>query len=215
MARRSVLKMIAAAAAAPAILPACGTLPQSSKMPPAPAAAPKTGPAGTLTDPDLVHPVVPWPLVLDDEQLNTLAVLSDLIIPADEQSPAAGSLGAHRFVDEWISAPYEDMQADQKLVLEGLVWLDGTSQQRYEGAFRDLTPEQQTAICDDICYLPKAKPEHQQAAHFFSKLRDLVAMAFYTTPAGMKDVGYVGNVPLSSWPPPPPEALRHVGLEPD
>jgi hypothetical protein len=41
----------------------------------------------------------------------------------------------------------------------------------------------------------------------------LTAMAFYTTPAGMVDVGYVGNTPLNEWLLPPPEVLRLVGLE--
>ena len=35
---------------------------------------------------------------------------------------------------------------------------------------------------------------------------------FYTTKEGMDDVGYVGNVPLPRWDPPPAAALRHVGL---
>ena len=69
-----------------------------------------------------------------------------------------------------------------------------------------------TEICDDICYGPDAAPEFQAASRFFDKVRDLTATAFYTTKVGMDDVGYVGNVPLPRWDPPPPEALRHVGL---
>jgi hypothetical protein len=29
----------------------------------------------------------------------------------------------------------------------------------------------------------------------------------------MDDLQYVGNIPLARWDPPPPEVLRHIGLE--
>jgi len=48
----------------------------------------------------------------------------------------------------------------------------------------------------------------------FDKVRDLTATAFYTTRVGLDDLGYVGNVPLASWDPPPEAALRHAGLNP-
>ena len=51
--------------------------------------------AGTQTDPDLLDPVVPWEMVLTDEELGQVAVLADLIIPADDRSPAA------RFSSGW------------------------------------------------------------------------------------------------------------------
>jgi hypothetical protein len=102
------------------------------------------------------------------------------------------------------------------LVRGGLVWLDSESARRFEGGhrFRDLPSEQQHVICDDICDPARARPEHRQAARFFSRVRDLTAGAFYTTDEGMADIGYVGNVPVhGDWPAPPPEALRHLGMD--
>jgi hypothetical protein len=78
--------------------------------------------------------------------------------------------------------------------------------------FSDLIASQQRAICDDICYIPKAKPEFKKAAQFFAKFRDLTAGGFYTTPEGMKDIGYVGNVPIAVFEGPSPAALKHIGL---
>jgi gluconate 2-dehydrogenase gamma chain len=40
-----------------------------------------------------------------------------------------------------------------------------------------------------------------------------VATGFYTTDAGMRDVGYVGNVALPKWELPPIEVRRKLGLE--
>jgi hypothetical protein len=70
-----------------------------------------------------------------------------------------------------------------------------------------------TAICDDICYLPRAAPEFREAAKFFALYRDLTAGGFYTTPPGTMDIGYVGNVPLARFDGPPPEVLRRIGIE--
>jgi len=208
--RRTALKVIAAAAAAPAVIASCQQGETDTAASPPATMNPLA--AGTPSDPDLLAPVVPWERSLTPDELDTLAALCDLIIPADDRSPAASKLGAHEFIDEWVSAPYDGMKKDKVLVRGGIVWLDGESNRRFGARFRELAADQMTEICDDICYGPDAEPEFQAASRFFDKIRDLTATAFYTTKEGMEDVGYVGNVPLSQWDPPPPEALRHVGL---
>jgi len=206
LARRTVIKMIAAVAAAPLWTQAGG---MNATAP----TALKTRPAGTLSDPNLIDPVVPWELTLSEDERMTIAALCDMIIPADDRSPAASTIGAQDFIDEWVSAPYMDMQADGMLVREGLVWLDQEAQQRFTARFRDLDEAQKISICDDICFQAGAAPEFQSGARFFDKVRGLTAAAFYTTREGMADIGYVGNVPLAAWLPPPVAALKHVGLD--
>lgn len=209
--RRTALKVIAAAAAVPAVFSGCAPGESDPSAPISPTRNHLA--AGTPTDPDLLATVIPWDRSLTEDELETLAVLCDMIIPADERSPAASTLGAHEFIDEWVSAPYEGMKKDKVLVRGGIVWLDGEANRRFGVRFRELTHAQMTEICDDICYGPDAAPEYQAASRFFDKIRDLTATAFYTTKEGMADVGYVGNVPLPRWTAPPAEALRHVGLE--
>ena len=46
----------------------------------------------------------------------------------------------------------------------------------------------------------------------FCRLRNLVAGGYYTTPAGMKDIGYRGNVPQAEWKGPPAEVLKKLNL---
>ena len=118
------------------------------------------------------------------------------------------------FLDEWISAPYEQQRGDRKVVLEGLAWLDREVVKRHgtRKSFVTLSPANQTAICDDICFVDKAQPAFVEAAKFFARYRDLTAGGFYTTPQGRKDVGYVGNVPLPRFDGPPLEVLKKVGL---
>ena len=153
-----------------------------------------------------------WPLTFTKEQQQVVTALCDVIIPADDKSPAASTLKVPDFIDEWISAPYPEQQADRSQILEGLTWLDGESKKRFQKSFAELADEQKHQICDDICYAPKAKLEFKTAATFFSKFRNLTASGFYTTVKGWKDIQYIGNVALSKFDGPPPEVLAYLKL---
>jgi hypothetical protein len=166
-------------------------------------------------DPDLMKYYKPgdlWPLTFTKKQRRATVALCDVIIPADDKSPSASSVGVPDFIDEWISAPYPEQAADKKIVIEGLTWLEDESKKRFQKVFADLTAEQQHQICEDICYAPKAKPEFKSAAIFFAKFRNLTAGGFYTTPTGWKDIQYIGNVPLTQFDGPPPAVLAYLGL---
>jgi len=179
----------------------------------APAAVP--GAAGYGPDPSMVKIYRPgdvWPLTFTPAQRRAAVALGDVMIPADEESPAASAVGVPDFIDEWISAPYPVQKADRPVILNGLAWLDDEARARFGAEFAGLAPAQQTAICDDLCDPARAKPEHREAVKFFKKFRDLAAGGYYTTPEGMKAIGYTGNLPLPGFDGPPPEALRHVGL---
>lgn len=209
MDRRTTLKWMLAATASAPLLKGCGPGP----APTAAADAAAAQPYGT--DPKLLTTYKPgelWPLTFTTEQRRTASALCDLVIPADAHSPSATAVGVVDFVDEWISAPYELHQEDRKTVLQGLEWLDRESLRRFSAPFHSLDPARQRAICDDICYAPKAKPQFAEAAKFFARYRDLTAGGFYTTPAGRKDLQYVGNTPLPSFEGPPLEVLKKAGL---
>jgi hypothetical protein len=170
---------------------------------------------GYGTDPDLMKewkPGGPWPLTLSAGARLTTKALCDLIIPADEVSPSASSVGVVDFIDEWISAPYSQHRADRAIVLPGLAWIDAEAHKRFSRDFAALGETEQHAIAADICSPAKARAEFAQAAKFFAKFRDLTAGGFYTTPVGMKDIGYVGNVPLAKFDGPPTEVLKKLGL---
>ncbi len=167
------------------------------------------------SDPRLLetyHPGDLWPLTLTPMQRRQATTLCDVIIPADGVSPSASAVGVVDFIDEWISAPYATQRADRKTVLDGLEWFDEESSRRFSKAMVELGPAQLHEICDDICYVPKAKPDLLEAAKFFARYRDLTAGGFYTTPAGRQDLGYVGNIPLPRFDGPPLEVLKKVGL---
>lgn len=169
------------------------------------AVVPRVGP-GYGTDPDLRHPTRPWPLTLDKAQLETVTRLADLILPADERSPAASAVGVPEFLDEWVSAPYPEQFNDRKLVLEGLAWLD----QAAGGRFADLSDEAAAKILDSVC---DPRTTHDDAkTFFFVRFRRICITGFYTTPEGWADLGYDGNKPSQSWDGPPPEVLARLGI---
>lgn len=206
--RRQALKLVVAAATSAVFLDAdYYTLGAAEAM---------TTTKGIGTDPFLMKSYKPgdfWPLTFNDKQKRLVSVLCDIIIPEDDKSPAASAVNVPAFIDEWISAPYDGQQADRKTVLSGLQWIDEEARKRFKKGFVDLTSEQQHQICDDICYAPKAKPEFKQGANFFAKFRNLTAGGFYITKEGMKDVGYVGNVPIMGAYPGAPKAVKEkLGL---
>lgn len=170
------------------------------------------GPRGTPSDPDLLHPKVTWKLKLTAGELATLSALCDMIIPADAKSLSASAVGVPAYINEYVSAPTERHQRTLVQVRGGLVWLNVESEKRFGKRFNALTNAQRTQICDDICFTPKARPEFKAAAQFFDRVRDITAEGFYTTDAGMKDIGYVGNVALPKFDGPPPNVLKHLGL---
>lgn len=197
--RRLALKWISAASVSLSALTDAGGVPE---------------PKGYGPDPDLLKIYQPgdlWPLAFSNAQRNLVIVLCDIIIPADDTSPSASSLGVHDFVDEWISSPYPVQKSDRNGILKGLAWLDEEAGRRGEADFVSLSKTVQLEVCQDLAISAK-RDRRKFPGSFFYQLRNLVAGGYYTTPEGMRDIGYLGNVPMPEWNGPPPEVLEKLGL---
>jgi len=145
---------------------------------------PKAEAKGYGTDPKLNPPVkAAWPRILTQDQLQTAAILADYILPASGTAPSASSLGVPDFVDEWVSAPYPDQVKDRPLIVDGLNAL-GPKVLKADAAARTAA----------VAALP--------GSDFFKKFRALTVGAYYTTEAGFKDIGYIGNTARASDPGP-------------
>jgi hypothetical protein len=138
---------------------------------------------------------------LTKEQRTTATALCDLIIPADDTSPAASSVGVVDFIDEWISAPYPEHAVDRKTVLDGLSQIEGEAQRRFKTSFAKLSAQQMSAIADAMI-----------KDAFFERYRALTAGGFYTTPVGVRDLKYVGNVAMATFEGPTQDVLKRLGL---
>ncbi len=209
--RRVALQWISSATAAIPLLERDALSAERSGVRPKSVVAKGYGP-----DPDLLRLYRPgdlWPLTFTDAQRRLMIVLCDIIMPADESSPNASSLGVHDFVDEWISSPYRDQKSDRAIILKGLAWLDEETGRRDKNDFVSLPPQEQLGICHELARAAKADSRRFPGS-FFYRLRNLVAGGYYTTPAGMKDIGYRGNTPQAEWNGPPPEVLKKLKLAP-
>ncbi|HEY1848288.1 MAG TPA: gluconate 2-dehydrogenase subunit 3 family protein [Opitutaceae bacterium] len=174
-----------------------------------------SAPSGYGTDPDLMRAYKPgdyWPLVLTDAQLRTVSALCDIIVPAEGGVPSATGVGVPGFINEWVSAPYPNCAKDRQVVADGLAWVEAESSRRYGRAFADAAPADRLSLCEVMAPDAQAKSPLESPSRFFRRFRDLTTAGFFTTPAGMKDLGYVGNVPLARFEGPPPDLVAKLGL---
>lgn len=140
-------------------------------------------------------------------EMETIAVLSDIIIPKDKVSGSATDAKVPDFI-EFIVKDKPDLQTPMR---GGLRWLDVESSKRFGNAFKDCTSPQQIQIVDDIAYPLKARTEMKQGVAFFNLMRNLTATGFYTSEIGVRDVGYMGNNP-TQWNGVPADVLKQYGL---
>jgi len=141
------------------------------------------------------------------EEMATITVLGDIIIPKDDISGSASEAG----VPEFIEFIVKDMPEHQVPLRGGLRWLDVQCLNRYGKAFKDCSKEQQIEMVDMIAYPKKAIPEMQPGVVFFNRMRDLTVTGFYTSAIGVKDLGYAGNKP-NQWNGVPDDVLKQYKL---
>ena len=147
------------------------------------------------------------PNFFTEHEMATITLLSDIIIPKDAVSGSATDAK----VPEFIEFIVKDMPDHQVPMRGGLKWLDLHSYKKHAKAFTECTSKEQIGIVDEIAYPQKAAPELAQGVSFFNKIRDLVTTGFYTAEIGVKDLGYMGNVP-NRWEGVPDEVLKQHGF---
>jgi hypothetical protein len=140
----------------------------------------------------------------------TVVALADIIIPKDARSVSASEAGAPEFID-YIVAEQKDRQTAMR---GGLVWLDSECRRRFDKGFLECATEQRTQVLDDIAYPAKARRELSHGVRFFTQMRDLVATGFWSSKAGVADLGYQGNVP-TVWNGAPEDVLKKLGVSYD
>jgi len=144
-----------------------------------------------------------------DEELATITVLADIIIPKDDVSGSASDAGVPAFIEFIV----KEMPQHQTPMRGGLRWLDLQCLARFDKSFKDCSPAQQTEMVDLIAYPDrvKNKPELSYGVTFFNKMRDLTTTGFYTSQIGFHDLGYMGNTP-HQWNGVPDEVLKQYGM---
>jgi len=141
-------------------------------------------------------------------EYQTVRVLSDLIIPADDRSGSATAAGVPEFMDFTMI----DQPARQVAMRGGLAWLDQECQRRFDRTFVGATDQQRTEVLDAISTYGEIDRSLTHGHAFFRNFRDLTATGFWTSKMGFADLGYIGNTMVAKWEGCPPEQLKKLGL---
>lgn len=143
-----------------------------------------------------------------EHEFETVKVLADLVIPADDRSGSASELGVPQFMDFFVS----EQPTMQTPMRGGLAWLDMHCRRRFGHPFLEATNDERISILDEIAYPNDAAPGVQHGVVFFTRFRDLTASGFWTTKAGMDDLQYLGNTFVQTWEGAPPAEMERLGL---
>jgi gluconate 2-dehydrogenase gamma chain len=140
-------------------------------------------------------PEKPRPRFFTAEELATITIISDLVIPTDERSPGAKEAGVPEFIDLMVSESSDEIKAAWR---EGLKAIDEKSQRDCSTNFRSATPEQQIALLKEIS---KNEGQPKNAVEsFFRRIKNLTIDGYYTSEIGIhKDLRYQGNAYLKEF----------------
>ncbi len=153
------------------------------------------------------------PQCFNGGEYQTLQRLSELLIPADDQSGSALDAGAPEFID--VLANQNEELAE--IFISGIFWLDREMGRRQARRFAEAAEDEQIRLLDELAaaadgstgalidfhsapeyagfqdYTARPRGRLGPGARFFVWARRLIVDAFYTSPIGYEDVGYKGN----------------------
>jgi hypothetical protein len=158
-----------------------------------------SGIAGTaLLGPALLRGQTPAPAALVQQpqffnanQLETVAVIADIIIPRTD-TPGARDALVHLHLDKILAA--SDAQT-QGAFLEGLKWLDGYSSRAYSKPFPQLDPDAQVRLLREVS--EGSKPELEPGKIFVGTAKRWTARIYYSTAIGYRELNKGGRVPAA------------------
>jgi hypothetical protein len=149
------------------------------------------------------------PQFFTDHEYQTVRLLCDLIIPADDRSGSATDAGVPEFMDFIMI----DQPSRQVAMRGGLAWMDLESQRRFDRTFLAASDANRRAILDDVSAAGELKPGMSHGRVFFRSFRDLTSSGFWTSKIGIEDLGYIGNTFVPEWNGCPAQVLARLGLK--
>ena len=175
MDRRAVLTSLATGVGAAAFLsPAAAAAGHAHHAAVSAAAATTTSGASTLQ-------------FLDQHAFDTLAVLSEQLVPGSRATQVP------EFLDRLLAV--ESIET-QKYAVQALGAFEREARAAHGKPWKALSAEQATALLTKI----STQPESDTTRRIFDNLKQAVAESYYSTEAGMKELGYQGAVAFA----PPP-----------
>jgi hypothetical protein len=121
--------------------------------------------------------------------------LTEMIIPADDQSPGASAAKVGDFIDYLLSGSDQDAQ---RVWREGLSGLDREAQSRWRQPFIDSTADQQLELLTHIA--ARESSPRTRLERFFVELKGRTIQGYYTSEIGIhQELRYKGNTYLDEF----------------
>lgn len=129
------------------------------------------------------------PKALTPREFAALKTLCEIIVPG------ASKGGAAEFID-LLSSQNAELLA---IYTGGLAWIDEKMKHDAEADFLSAKDADRTALLDRIAYRKNDSPDLAAGIRFFAWARRMTVDAYYTSPAGVAEVGFLGNKAQSAF----------------
>jgi gluconate 2-dehydrogenase gamma chain len=123
------------------------------------------------------------PKALTQHEFDTLKMLCEIIVPGASKGNSA------EFID-LLSSQNPEMAA---IYTGGIAWIDEAMRKQYHADFLTAKAEQRTELLDKLAYRKNRTEALAPGIRFFDWARRMTVDAYYTSAAGIKEVGYMGN----------------------
>jgi len=132
---------------------------------------------------DQIRPESYRPLFFSASEYAMVERLTELIIPSDG-SPGAKEAGVAEFVDFMVA---HDTEKQYPMRL-GIAWLKAHCENLFGKPFLALSEAQQLSVLEPLAYKAKYREGEEDGRKFFSAIKELTVMGFYTTEIGYKEI---------------------------
>ena len=129
------------------------------------------------------------PKAFTQHNFDTLKKMAEIIVPG------ASEAGAAEYID-FLSSRNDELSA---IFHGGVAWMDHYMTKTHGADFLRASDAQRTELFDRLASSKNVTPETAPGVQFWTWARNMVVDAYYTSPAGVQDVGYMGNKALSSF----------------
>jgi hypothetical protein len=134
------------------------------------------------------------PRFLDAAQLATLTFLAERIVPGSTTA------GVAPFIDRLLAV---DKAAHQKEFLDALRAIDAEAAARFQHPWQALGAQAQTELLTAVSTLAPAAPAEPRTPNLrdhFDHLKGWIAGAYYSSEAGMRELGFTGALFFTAFP---------------
>ena len=128
-------------------------------------------------------------------EFEDVAILADIIIPADDVSGSATDARVPEFIDFTLW----DRPIYRTPFRGGLAWLNQACRDAFGTPLAACSETDRLAMAERLAWPEVAAEEDAIGVAFFSLMRDFTASGFYSSRMGVDDLGYMGNVAIAEW----------------